>query len=72
MRMGRTTINIDPDALRRAGDALGTAGASDTVNAALRDVARRRALADFDVRRDIDGTPEGVAEGRAPRDAGER
>lgn len=65
--MVRTTINVDRDALRRAGEALGTTGASATVNAALREAARRRALADFDVRRDIDGSPEEVARGRAPR-----
>lgn len=70
--MARTTINVDPDALRRAGEALGTTGASATVNAALREAASRRALADFDVRRDIDGSPEEVAQGRAarPADAG--
>lgn len=67
MRMARTTINIDRDALRRAGEALGTTGASATVNAALRDAARRLALADFDVRRDIDGSPEEVAQGREAR-----
>jgi Arc/MetJ family transcription regulator len=67
--MARTTINVDRDALRRAGEALGTTGASATVNAALREAARRRALADFDVRRDIDGSPEEVAQGRAARAA---
>jgi len=71
MRVSRTTINIDRDALRRAGEALGTTGASATVNAALRDAARRRVLADFDVRRDIDGRPEEVAEGREERPADE-
>jgi Arc/MetJ family transcription regulator len=71
MRMARTTINVDRDALRRAGEALGTTGASATVNAALREAARRRALADFDVLRDIDGSPEEVAHGRAARAADE-
>ena len=70
--MARTTVNIDRDALRRAGEALGTTGASATVNAALREVARRRALAAFDVRRDIDGSPEEVAQGRAVRVADDR
>jgi Arc/MetJ family transcription regulator len=70
--MARTTINVDRDALRRAGEALGTTGASATVNAALREAARRRALADFDVRRDIDGSPEEVAQGRTARAADER
>jgi Arc/MetJ family transcription regulator len=69
--VARTTINVDRDALRRAGEALGTTGASATVNAALREAARRRALADFDVRRDIDGRPAEVAQGRASRAADE-
>ena len=69
VRVVRTTINLDRDALRRAGEALGTTGASATVNAALCEAARRRALADFDVRRDIDGSPEEVAQGRAARAA---
>ena len=68
MLVARTTINVDRDALRRAGEALGTTGASATVNAALREAARRRALADFDVRRDIDGSPRGGRSGAvAPR-----
>lgn len=58
MLVARTTINVDRDALRSAGEALGTPGASATVNAALREAARRRALAEFDVRRDIDGRPD--------------
>lgn len=70
--VARTTINVDRDALRRAGEALGTTGASATINAALREAARGRALADFDVRRDIDGSPEEVAQGRAARAADER
>ncbi len=43
---------------------LATKGLSETVNAALREAARRRALRDFDVVRDVDGTPQEVAEGR--------
>jgi hypothetical protein len=39
-------------------------GLSETVNAALREATRRRVLRGFDVRRDIDGTPEEVREGR--------
>ena len=46
---------------------LGTTGLSATVNAALRDVARRRALASFDVLRDIDGTPAEVEASRRER-----
>jgi hypothetical protein len=34
------------------------------VNAALREVARRSALVDFDVQRDIDGNPDEVEAGR--------
>lgn len=67
MRMPRTTVDVDGAALSAAGAALGTHGLSATVNAALRDVARRSALAGFDVRRDIDGTPEEVASGRESR-----
>lgn len=64
MQMGRTTVDVDERALEAARRALGTAGLSETVNSALRDVARRRALMDFDVVRDIDGTPTEVAAGR--------
>jgi Arc/MetJ family transcription regulator len=64
MLMTRTTIDIDKAALSAAQAALGTDGLSTTVNAALREVARRTALADFDVLRDIDGTPGEVESGR--------
>ena len=46
---------------------LGTTSLSATVNAALREVGRRRALADFDVTRDIDGTPAQVEANRQER-----
>ncbi len=65
--MARTTVNIDEEALERAREALGTEGTSDTVNEALRDASRRKVLADFDVVRDIDGTPREVEEGRRSR-----
>jgi len=68
MRMVRTTVNVDDAALSAAQAALGTDGLSATVNAALREVARRSVLADFDVTRDIDGTPEDVKSGREGRD----
>ncbi len=55
MRMSRTTVDVDLDALESAQVELGTKGVSATVNAALREVGRRRALAGFDVVRDIDG-----------------
>jgi Arc/MetJ family transcription regulator len=67
MRMTRTTIDVDQTALTAAQAALGTHGLSATVNTALREVARRYALADFDVRRDIDGTPGDVESGRTSR-----
>ena len=58
---------VDERALEAARAALGTRGLSATVNAALRDAARRRALAEFDVVRDIDGTPDEVEANRAER-----
>jgi Arc/MetJ family transcription regulator len=64
MRMTRTTVDVDDRALAAARRELGTKGLSDTVNAALREATRRRVLQGFDVRRDIDGTPEEVREGR--------
>lgn len=67
MRMARTTVDVDGDALNAARKALGTDGLSATINSALREVARRHALADFDVLRDIDGTPAEVQSGRTTR-----
>jgi Arc/MetJ family transcription regulator len=67
MRVTRTTVDVDEAALSAAQAALGTDGLSVTVNAALREVARRSVLADFDVLRDIDGTPEEVQSGREGR-----
>jgi Arc/MetJ family transcription regulator len=64
MRVTRTTIDVDDRALDAARRELGTKGLSETVNAALRETTRRRVLQGFDVRRDIDGTPEEVREGR--------
>jgi Arc/MetJ family transcription regulator len=62
--MTRTTVDVDERALDAARRELGTKGLSETVNAALRDAARRRALKGFDVARDVDGTPQEVAAGR--------
>jgi Arc/MetJ family transcription regulator len=59
--MTRTTVDVDDRALEAARRGLGTTGLSETVNAAQRDVARRRTLKDFDVVRDVDGTPGEVA-----------
>jgi Arc/MetJ family transcription regulator len=67
MYMARTTVDVDTRALDAARAQLGTKGLSATVNAALRSVARRRALADFDVTRDIDGSPTEVEQGRLER-----
>lgn len=64
MRMTRTTVDVDDRALAAARRELGTKGLSETINAALREATRRRVLRGFDVRRDIDGTPEDVREGR--------
>jgi Arc/MetJ family transcription regulator len=65
--MPRTTVDIDQQAFDSAQSELGTRGLSDTVNAALREVGRRRALADFDVARDVDGTPADVEANRRGR-----
>jgi Arc/MetJ family transcription regulator len=62
--MARTTVDVDERALAAAQRELGTKGLSETVNVALREAARRRALQGFDVLRDIDGSPEEVQEGR--------
>ena len=45
-----TTMDLDMDLVRRAGEALGTSRTTDTVHAALADVVRRRqrmAILDF-------------------------
>jgi Arc/MetJ family transcription regulator len=67
MRVSRTTVDVDSGALAAARRELGTKGVSATVNAALREVARRRALTGFDVVRDIDGVPAEVAHNREGR-----
>ncbi len=67
MAMARTTVDVDHAALVAAQAALGTRGLSATVNTALREVARRSVLADFDVVRDIEGTPADVESGRESR-----
>lgn len=69
MRMARTTVDINEASLDAARQLLGTSGLSETVNAALSDVVRRRSLAGFDVLRDIDGTPAEVAANRRDRNA---
>ena len=68
MSMSRTTVDVDKRALALAQEELGTSGLSATVNAALREVGRRRVLATFDVRRDVHGTPHEVEANRQDRD----
>jgi hypothetical protein len=67
MRMTRTTVDVDIRALDAARIELGTKGLSATVNAALRKIGRSRVLADFDVVRDVDGTPIQVETNRRER-----
>ncbi len=62
----RTTVNIDDASLRAAQDVLGTTGLTETVNAALAEVARHARLQSFDVR-NFDVTDEDIAAGRAAR-----
>jgi Arc/MetJ family transcription regulator len=45
--MGKTLINVDDDLLAQAQRILGTTTKRDTVNAALREVVRREAAAEF-------------------------
>jgi Arc/MetJ family transcription regulator len=65
--MSRTTVDVDSGALEAARLELDTKGVSATINAALREVIRRRALAGFDLVRDIDGTPTEVNTNRQNR-----
>lgn len=67
MHMTRTTVDIDQDAVALARAELGTQGLSATINAALREIGRRRLLAGFDVVHDIDGTPQEVQANRRER-----
>jgi hypothetical protein len=67
MSMTRTTVDIDQDAVVLARAELGTQSLSATINAALREIGRRRLLAGFDVTRDVDGTPQEVQTNRQER-----
>lgn len=62
----RTTVNIDPELLHMARNGLGTEGVSETINAALADVARRTRLREFDVRM-FDVSDEDLADSRRDR-----
>ena len=75
MRQGmhRTTISVELDALKQAQRVLGTRGYVDTINGALREVARqdalRRAAALVRSGGLDDVAPEDLAELRRPRGA---
>lgn len=64
--MTRTTVNIDDDLLAEAQALLGTEGVTDTVNASLSLVARRRRLADFSLE-DFDIDADGLEDSRRDR-----
>jgi hypothetical protein len=66
-RIVRTIVDVDEHALDAAHIELDTKNPGATVNAAPRAVRRRRALADFDVVRDIDGTSIQVEANRRER-----
>ncbi len=68
MRMARTTIDIDPDALAEARAEMGTNGISETVNSALRRIKRDRLRREFSIRSlEIEMTPDEIDAGRAQR-----
>lgn len=62
----RTTVNIDGGLLTAAQQALGTSGVTDTVNAAMADVARRAVLATFSIN-EFDITDGDLAAARRDR-----
>jgi len=62
--MARTEVEIDGQAFELAQTELGTKDLSSTDNAALRETGQRCLLADFDVTRDVDGTPQEVQANR--------
>jgi len=70
-RLHRTTVDIDLEMYEQAREALGTNGYKETINAALREAARRKKLAEFAerIRRNEfrAPTPEELAEMRRPR-----
>jgi Arc/MetJ family transcription regulator len=66
VRMARTTVNVDDKLLRDAKKALGTRGLTETINAAMEDVVRRAARADFTVL-DFDITGDDLAAARSDR-----
>jgi len=64
--MARTTVSVDEVLLEQASRVLGTAGVSETVNAALAATVRQAELDRFDVRL-FDITDAEIAQARAPR-----
>ncbi len=67
----RTTVNLDGELLEAARRVLGTDGVSETVNAALDEVARRAKLERFDVRL-FDVTDADIVSSRRDRLAGRK
>lgn len=69
--MTRTTVSVDDVLLAEARTALGTAGVSDTVTAALAAAVERARLAEFDVHL-FDLTDEDLADARSDRLSGHK
>ncbi len=65
--MKRMTFNADADLLQQAQRVLGTATATDTINAALAEVVGRDGLHAFRDLPPLDLTPEMLRELRKPR-----
>lgn len=64
----RTTLNIDADLLTEAGRALGTAGATETIHAALREAVNARRV-QWLLEYEFPGlTPESLEEMRRDRE----
>ncbi len=66
-RVKRMTFNADADLLQQAQRVLGTATATDTINAALAEVVRLEGLHAFRDLPRLDLTPEMLEELRRPR-----
>lgn len=63
----RTSINLDMDLVRQAGELLGTERTTDTVHAAMREIVARELRRRLTERDFPDLTPEALAELRKPR-----
>ncbi|RZS44562.1 VapB protein of antitoxin of type II toxin-antitoxin system [Herbihabitans rhizosphaerae] len=64
--MSRTTVNLDDELLSDARRVLGTEGVTETINAAMSEVVRRAALAEFSVN-EFDITVSDLADSRGDR-----